>query len=166
MAVPLLSASVWKKSVEHIAMHDIESFIWVLAYCVLRKLTRVASTDVIKDRAKSFLRDSFGLLRAEKILYNRAANIPFLFVVQDFISSDEWVNFLEANISNPLYVVLDTFRMKIGQIYARAQTNSRDSSQATQRGGANVSSESALSYESVTEVISSAINSLETNPAV
>jgi len=161
MAIPLLDAIVFKReNLEHTAAHDLESFIWVLAYCVLRKLIHDAATDDMKFQANTFLKDSFGHLHVGKILKDRLGNQPFLFVMNTFGTSEEWIKYLKANVSGPLIGVLDVFRDKFNQIYSRNYIS--DPSLLVKP----LSGATSLTHGYIVDVIEEAITSLEANPSI
>lgn len=68
MAIAVLEAGL--SPVKHAIEHDLESFVWVLAYSVLRKLARMAhsETEEIQTRIQSELVNSFGKITVGEIL--------------------------------------------------------------------------------------------------
>lgn len=73
MAVEILEGSA-EGSVIHASHHDLESFVWVLGYCVLRKMNRLAATADSKSiaaTARTLLERLFGQLNVDEILVQR-----------------------------------------------------------------------------------------------
>ncbi|TFY74787.1 hypothetical protein EWM64_g9225 [Hericium alpestre] len=96
MAVELLQAAQWKQAIEHTPEHDIESFIWVLGYCVLRKLYSEAYA--IKQSGYEYMSmrkrfsKAFGQLALDNIIENRNSGGPV-----------RWCNAKEAGPMEPFF---------------------------------------------------------------
>ncbi len=76
MAIALLAAITNKAdSIKHTPEHDLESFIWVFVYCVLRKLAHTADSSSmdLKRIASEFLKESFGKSKVSDILADRSS---------------------------------------------------------------------------------------------
>ncbi len=73
MATEILESSA-EGPVTHASHHDLESFVWVLGYCVLRKMNRLA--DLVESKsiyatAQTLLERSFGKVNVIDILDQR-----------------------------------------------------------------------------------------------
>lgn len=78
MAREILHSIVKNKPIEHMEPHDLESFTWVFAYVVLRRLLRDSgdetSSTVSKDTRnaiKTVYDQSFGALKLDTVLTQR-----------------------------------------------------------------------------------------------
>ncbi|ETW80096.1 hypothetical protein HETIRDRAFT_419686 [Heterobasidion irregulare TC 32-1] len=90
MAIELLSAMGKGKGheIKHAHHHDIESFIWVIAYSVLRKLVfNNIATQAEMTALKSYFRRSFGGLTANAIMDNRTNALPFAFTSDSLLAT-------------------------------------------------------------------------------
>jgi hypothetical protein len=78
MALDILQAIVTKTPIEHEPKHDIESFIYVLAYSVTRRAV-LSSGNLdkdIRDRLYSFFYSTFARMKLDDIANTREAPVP------------------------------------------------------------------------------------------
>ncbi|KAF9802943.1 hypothetical protein IEO21_09794 [Rhodonia placenta] len=114
MALDILRAG--NGSIEHTACHDVESFIWVLGYCVLRKLVntlkdKVPRRDPGRKAVEEAFHDAFGHNNVRSVLKSRVACLPLTWLAarkpQETLSSIKGnVSILMAILFNDLRFVL------------------------------------------------------------
>lgn len=95
MAIEILDAIIDESPVKHTVEHDIESFIWVLAYAVMRKILKATEApETASHRARERLDDDYersfgGLDSVVDIISSRTSLSPLKFIIrknQDFLS--------------------------------------------------------------------------------
>ncbi len=115
MAMALLAAITNKAdSIKHTPEHDLESFIWVFVYCVLRKLAHTADSSSmdLKRIASEFLKESFGKSKVSDILADRSSVAAFTWTHRE-TKSPEWATFVRSNISPAILKLFDVFANRL-----------------------------------------------------
>ncbi|KDR76948.1 hypothetical protein GALMADRAFT_246089 [Galerina marginata CBS 339.88] len=81
MAVELLEAIMNRVSIKHETRHDIESFIYVLAYAVIKRAVLRSRTldETTPDRLHTFFYSNFGRMTLDDISTSRRGRTPLLF---------------------------------------------------------------------------------------
>ncbi|THH18765.1 hypothetical protein EW146_g2269 [Bondarzewia mesenterica] len=90
MAVELLTAMKRKSTQMRTAVHqnekhDVESFVWVLVYSIMRKLLSLEAPSEERRELKQLFEDSYGQLTIDKILSARTSGAPFDFVGNEIL---------------------------------------------------------------------------------
>ncbi len=114
MATEILESSA-EGPVTHASHHDLESFVWVLGYCVLRKMNRLA--DLVESKsiyatAQTLLERSFGKVNVIDILDQRIGVLGLDWI---HFKAPGWVDFVENNSSIPLRDVMIRFSNQLHQ---------------------------------------------------
>jgi len=113
MAIALLTAITNKvDNIKHNPEHDLESFIWVFVYCVLRKLAHTADSKDLKRIASEFLKESFGKSKVSDILADRSSVAAFTWTHRE-TKSPEWATFVRSNISPAILKLFDVFANRL-----------------------------------------------------
>lgn len=81
MAVEILEAIIRSSPIQHETRHDIESFIYVLAYGIVRRavLRSRALDKNMRDRLHAFFHSNFGRMKLDDISNSRRGRTPLLF---------------------------------------------------------------------------------------
>ncbi|TFY76402.1 hypothetical protein EWM64_g7610 [Hericium alpestre] len=128
MAIDVLEAAFAKRSVEHTPEHDVESFAWVLGYCISRKLYNRAYA--IKKAGpeytsmKASFTEAFGSLSLRGILSSRRAASPFSWCNETISGPME--PFFRDHISEPLRRLLSTLQSHVGQRLVKKQVEDQE----------------------------------------
>lgn len=85
MASEILAGLMSNQLVTHKAHHDIESFVWVLCYSIIRKFSQTADP-AMKKKVKTFFHSTFGRADLSAIRTSRLSREPLL-LRQQFESS-------------------------------------------------------------------------------
>ncbi|THH07610.1 hypothetical protein EW146_g9263 [Bondarzewia mesenterica] len=98
MATELLKAIKNKTPILQTVQHDIESFVWVLAFSTIRKLLSAKSSTVEHDELDRRIRASFGRLVVDEIWESRDSLMPLKFVSEEKLEKE----FIPRFVSEPL----------------------------------------------------------------
>ncbi|EED78000.1 predicted protein [Postia placenta Mad-698-R] len=102
-------------SIEHTASHDVESFIWVLGYCVLRKLVnklvnKVPSTDPGREAVEEAFHDAFGHNNVRSVLISRRACMPLVWLTGGSSKPKQMLGPIRENISVAMAALFGNLR--------------------------------------------------------
>ncbi|EIM90642.1 uncharacterized protein STEHIDRAFT_152354 [Stereum hirsutum FP-91666 SS1] len=163
MAIEILDAIFDERPIEHSVEHDIESFIWVLAYAVMRKILKVTEAlDAAKHSGRKQLdadfKQSFGSLPIAEIALSRRNAGPF-----DFIINDKQ-KFLSPYLSGPLRDLIAflwrTMRDKVDALFDETPKT------VYRRGGARAPDAVVLTHAWLIDYLDDTIQALETDPSL
>lgn len=164
MALDLLEGIQSRQPVVHTMEHDLESFVWVMAYAVLRKLVDTASAigALAESRVlyQSF-QDGFGELRLESLIQARELALPFRFRRKISVQP-KLIPFRDRWLSRPLQAWLyETLRFMVSRGTSDAQSIAGDvESLQTQVG------DYRLTYDLLIASFQNVIAMLEADPTL
>lgn len=163
MAIDILQAIVKNKSIEHTVEHDMESFVWVLAYAIMRKIIKVTEApetakNPYRQQIVTDFHQSFGRLSVLDIASSRKSFGPFQFIVDD--SED----FLPPYLSDPLSSMLLHLR---GSIRARVEAPAvKKAKTVFQYDGLHAPAIPILTHAWLITYFNNAIRALENDPSL
>ncbi|THH18784.1 hypothetical protein EW146_g2276 [Bondarzewia mesenterica] len=110
MAVELLTAinatpTHMPLTVKQNEAHDVESFVWVLAYTTMRKLLSQEAPSLERQELKRLFEESYGQLTIDRILSTRISGTPFGFIHNSFLRRN-----ILCNTSSPLRSAYNAFK--------------------------------------------------------
>lgn len=113
MALDILRAG--NGSIEHTACHDVESFIWVLGYCVLRKLLntlkdKVPRRDPGRKAVEEAFHDAFGHNNVRSVLISRRACMPLVWLTGESSKPEHMLGPIRENTSVAMAALFGNLR--------------------------------------------------------
>ncbi|EIM90644.1 uncharacterized protein STEHIDRAFT_152356 [Stereum hirsutum FP-91666 SS1] len=163
MAIEILDAIVDERPIEYSIEHDIESFIWVLAYAVMRKSLKVTeASEAAKHSGRKQLdadfKQSFGSLPIAEIALSRRNAGPF-----DFIINDKQ-KFLSPYLSGPLRDLLVFLQTTIRDKFHAPVVESIRT--VYRRGGVRPPETVVLTHAWLIDYLDDTIQALENDPSL
>ncbi|THH15946.1 hypothetical protein EW146_g4616 [Bondarzewia mesenterica] len=167
MATELLKAIKNKKPILQTVQHDVESFVWVLAYSTMRKLLSARSSTVEHDELNRRFRASFGRLVVDEIWESRDSLMPLKFVREEKLETE----FIPRYISEPLkelFLELDD-DMTLDRVTVRKLRGSRQLRSARLPALSDrlaASNPPLLTHSWLSDLLTDSIDWLEEDPAL
>ncbi|KAF9812852.1 hypothetical protein IEO21_05952 [Rhodonia placenta] len=101
--------------IEHTASRDVESFIWVLGYCVLCKLVnmlkdKVPRTDPGREAEEEAFHDAFGHNNVRSVLISRRACMPLVWLTGGSSKPEQMLGPIRENISVAMAALFGNLR--------------------------------------------------------